>query len=148
MLITNTTKHKISEGKAVYGLLNAVPFTGFWTVFIGRYLAEANREIPVVLMIEGAEGLRNFEEIANAPGVDWLLEGAVDLSQSLGVAGEPFHSSVQDGITGLAETCRKADRHFCALPRNVEQLAHWRAQVFLLDEAVICTSGVHVQPIS
>ncbi|EAZ97702.1 HpcH/HpaI aldolase family protein [Marinobacter sp. ELB17] len=236
MLTTNTTKHKLSEGKAVYGLLNAVPSTwlvemigyagydfvildtehlstnpetvehmiraaecagitplvrvpgpdvgaiaraldsgaqgivvprvrnarearavvsmaryaplgergitggrttGFGTIPLGRYLAEANREILVVLMIEDTEGLSNCEEIANVPGVDWLLEGAVDLSQSLGVAGDPFHPSVQDAITGLAETCRKADRHFCALPRNAEQLAHWRvwdAQVFLLGE--------------
>ena len=233
MLTTNTAKHKLSEGKAVYGLLNAVPSTwlvemigyagydfvildterlstnpesvehmiraaecagiiplvrvpgpdvgaiaraldsgaqgivvprvrnagearaavsmarygplgergitggrttGFGTIPRGRYVAEANREILVVLMIEDTEGLRNCEEIANVPGVDWLLEGAIYLSQSLGVPGDP---SVQEAITGLAETCRKADRHFSALPRNAEQLAHWRAwgaQAFLLGE--------------
>ena len=236
MLTTNTTKYKLSEGKAVYGLLNAVPSpwlvemigyagydfvildtehlstnpetiehmiraaecagitplvrvpgpdvgaiahaldsgaqgivvprvrnagearaavsmaryapegargitggrtTGFGTIPLARYLEEANREVLVVLMIEDAEGLRNCEEIAGVPGVDWLLEGAVDLSQSLGVSGDPFHSSVQEAIAGLADTCRKADRHFCALPRNADQLAHWRAwgaQAFLLGE--------------
>lgn len=111
--------------------------TGFGTISLGRYLEEANREILVVLMIEDAEGLRNCKEIASVPGVDWLLEGAVDLSQSLGVPGDPLHPSVQEAITSLAETCRKADRHFCALPRNAEQLAHWRdwgAQAFLLGE--------------
>lgn len=88
-------------------------------------------------MIEDAEGLRNCEEIANVPGVDWLLEGAVDLSQSLGVAGDPFHPRVQKAITSVAAACRKTDRHFCALPRNAEQLDHWRtwgAQAFLLGE--------------
>ncbi|WP_148862858.1 HpcH/HpaI aldolase family protein [Marinobacter fonticola] len=111
--------------------------TGFGTLPLGRYLEQANREILVVLMIEDAEGLRNGEDIARVPGVDWLLEGAVDLSQSLGVPGEPLHPHVQEAIRGLAEACRTAGRHFCALPRTAEQLAHWRAwgaQAFLLGE--------------
>jgi 4-hydroxy-2-oxoheptanedioate aldolase len=64
------------------------------------------------LIIKGAEGLRNCEEIANVPGVDWLLEGAVDLSQSLGVAGDPFHPSVLACVAfnPLCLTCT------CALP--------------------------------
>ncbi|WP_417546310.1 HpcH/HpaI aldolase family protein [Marinobacter sp.] len=137
----------VEEARAVVSMARYAPLgergitggrtTGFGTIPLGRYLEKANREILVVVMIEDTEGIRNCEEIASVPGVDWLLEGAVDLSQSLGVPGDPFHPSVQEAIAGLAETCRKADRHFCALPRNAEQLAHWRAwgaQVFLLGE--------------
>lgn len=111
--------------------------TGFGTIPLATYLELANREILVVLMIEDQEGVDNSEDIARVAGVDWLLEGAVDLSQSLGVAGEPLHPKVQKAIASVAESCRKAGKHFCALPRNAEQLTHWHdrdTRPFLLGE--------------
>lgn len=111
--------------------------TGFGTLPLDQYLEKANREILVVLMIEDTEGLANSADIADVPGVDWLLEGAVDLSQSLGIPGDPFHPRVRAAIAELAETCRNGARQFCALPRNAGQLGEWKAwgaNCFLLGE--------------
>jgi 4-hydroxy-2-oxoheptanedioate aldolase len=135
------------EARAVVGMAHYAPLgergitggrtTGFGRIPLGQYLERANQEILVVLMIEDSEGLAHCAEIAAVPGVDWILEGAVDLSQSLGVPGDPFHPRVQEAIVNLADTCRRAERHFCALPRSPEQLANWRewgARTFLLGE--------------
>ena len=111
--------------------------TGFGTLPLKDYLALANQEVLIVLMIENQEGMDNREAILNVPGVDWVLPGAVDLSQSLGCPGEPFHPSVTEAITGLAESCLKSPVEFCALPRSPDQLSQWHewgGRVFLLGE--------------
>ena len=111
--------------------------TGFGTLPLKDYLSQANQEILIVLMIEDQEGMDNREAILGVPGVDWVLPGAVDLSQSLGCPGDPFHPSVNHAITELAASCRRCSVEFCALPRSPDQLTEWQewgAGVFLLGE--------------
>ena len=111
--------------------------TGFGTLPLKDYLQQANREILVVLMIEDLEGLKNRDAILSVPGVDWVLPGAVDLSQSLGCPGEPLHPKVTNAIDELASSCRDLPVDFCALPRTPDQLNQWHewgARVFLLGE--------------
>lgn len=111
--------------------------TGFGTLPLKEYLSQANREVLIVLMIEDQEGLDNREAILGVQGVDWVLPGAVDLSQSLGCPGDPFHPSVNAAVRALATSCRGRAVEFCALPRSPEQLTEWRAwgaRAFLLGE--------------
>ena len=72
--------------------------TGFGTLVLQGYIALANREIMVVPMIENKAGVENIDAIAAVPGIDMILEGAVDLSQSLGVPGQAQHPEVQSAI--------------------------------------------------
>ncbi len=53
-----------------------------------EHLASANRELLTILQIETVEGVRHAAEIAAVEGVDCVLVGPGDLSQSLGI---PFH---------------------------------------------------------
>ena len=111
--------------------------TGFGTLPLKDYLRQANQEVLIVLMIEDQEGIDNREAILGVPGVDWVLPGAVDLSQSLGCPGDPFHSSVNHAIAELAASCRGRPVEFCALPRSPDQLTEWQewgARAFLLGE--------------
>lgn len=111
--------------------------TGFGTLPLKDYLQRANREILVVLMIEDQEGLENRDAIMSVPGVDWVLPGAVDLSQSLGCPGEPLHPKVTEAIDAIARSCRGLQVEFCALPRTSAQLNEWHewgTRVFLLGE--------------
>lgn len=111
--------------------------TGFGTLPLKDYLRQANQEILIVLMIEDQEGIDNREAIMSVPGVDWVLPGAVDLSQSLGCQGDPLHSSVNHAIAELAASCRGRPVQFCALPRTPDQLTEWHewgARAFLLGE--------------
>ncbi|WP_171040659.1 HpcH/HpaI aldolase family protein [Marinobacter alexandrii] len=111
--------------------------TGFGTLPLKDYLHQANQEVLVVLMIEDLEGLENRDAIMSVPGVDWVLPGAVDLSQSLGCPGEPLHPKVTEAIDALARSCRGLPVEFCALPRTPDQLNEWHergTRVFLLGE--------------
>ncbi|WP_038910780.1 HpcH/HpaI aldolase family protein [Dickeya dadantii] len=95
---------------------------------LAEYVALANREIMLVAMIESAEGVRQAEAIAGVAGLDMILEGAADLSQSLGM---PWQTAAPPVQAALAEVRRAADAHgvtYCAIPRQHDDHARWREQ--------------------
>ncbi|MBC3885224.1 HpcH/HpaI aldolase family protein [Undibacterium griseum] len=111
--------------------------TGFGTLDLPAYMALANREVMVIAMIEDAAGVENIDAIASVPGIDMVLEGAIDLSQSLGVPGQAQHPTVQAAIRRVAATCAEHGVPFCAIPRADGQHATWceaGVRAFLLGD--------------
>lgn len=111
--------------------------TGFGTLNLPTYFARANETIMVVAMIEDREGVERLPEILSVPGIDLLLEGAVDLSQSLGVPGQMHHPEVRAAVELMARQCQAHGVPFCAVPRSPEQLQTWQAkniQAYLLGD--------------
>lgn len=111
--------------------------TGFGTIDLPTYFERANREITVMAMIEDKEGVDNLDAILSVAGIDMVLEGAIDLSQSYGVPGQAQHPSVQAAIDKIASTCSEYRVKFCAIPRVADQLDSWRArgvQAYLLGD--------------
>ena len=111
--------------------------TGFGTLPLAEYMALANREIMVVAMVEDGEGVRNAEAIAAVPGIDMLLEGAIDLSQSLGVPAQAQHPRVQEAVHRVAAACAVRGVPFCAIPRVDGQHEAWceaGVRAFLLGD--------------
>lgn len=102
--------------------------TGFGTLDLVSYMELANREIMVVAMIEDQNGVENIEEIASVPGIDMILEGAVDLSQSYGVPARPMEPIVQKAIQRVASGSHAQAVPFCAIPRAEGQFEAWRKQ--------------------
>jgi 4-hydroxy-2-oxoheptanedioate aldolase len=72
---------------------------------IPQWFARANEESAVLLMIEGAGGLRATEQILELPDLDGVFLGPVDLSHALGVPGDLEHPSVTEAATA---TIRRA----------------------------------------
>lgn len=101
------------------------------------YLVEANCGVMVWLMIEDIEGLQHLDEIAAVAGIDVLLEGAADLSQSLGLPWQTRHASVREGVATIHSAARRHGLHFCALPRAAEDHSAWRekgVQLFVVGD--------------
>ena len=111
--------------------------TGFGTVDLPTYFERANSEIMVVAMIEDKEGVDNLDAILAVAGIDMVLEGAIDLSQSYGVPGQAQHPTVQDSIETIAAACLQSQVPFCAVPRVADQLEAWTkrgVQAYLLGD--------------
>lgn len=111
--------------------------TGFGTLALPAYFERANRELMVVAMIEDRAGVEAIAEILAVPGIDMVLEGAMDLSQSLGVPGEAQHPEVLAAVARVARACRAQGLPFCAVPRHPGQYPQWReqgVQAFLLGD--------------
>lgn len=54
----------------------------------------ANEQMFLGVLVEGEEGIKNLEQIANVPGLDMVYLGLYDLSQAVGVPGELNHPKV------------------------------------------------------
>jgi 4-hydroxy-2-oxoheptanedioate aldolase len=70
-----------------------------------EWFAEANREVAVFLMVEGASGVADLPAILETPNLDGIFIGPVDLSHSLGVPGEVGHPKVIETIEEVIAAC-------------------------------------------
>ena len=100
--------------------------TGFGTLSLPDYINKANQEIMLTLMIENTEGVAALPDIVKLSGVDMILEGALDLSLSMGHGVNFNHSNVQKTIFQMAQLCQQENVIFCAIPRLPNQLPIWR----------------------
>ena len=71
---------------------------------LAEYIKEANRETAVICQCETKEGLDNLEEIVQVPGVDIIMIGPMDLSQSLGIPGQYDHPLEEEAIAQAKRT--------------------------------------------
>ena len=85
-----------------------------------------NDELLIILQIESAAGVRNAAEIAAVPGVDCLLVGPGDLSQSFGVTWEFEHPAVWEAIRSTFEATRLAGKIAGIMPAGVEHAVRCR----------------------
>lgn len=73
-----------------------------------EFVARSNDRILVAGMVEGPQGLAQFDAIGEVEGLDVLFVGPMDLSLSLGHGGDPEHPEVVDTIGKLR--ARAAER--------------------------------------
>lgn len=109
-----------------YGLIDPV-----------EYLASANAEIMVIPLIEDAEGVDGIDEILAGGGVDMVLTGPGDLSQSYGVPWQTRDPEVQEAVGRVQAACVERGVPFAAMCRTPEKQLEWRGagvRAFVLGE--------------
>jgi len=83
-------------------------------------LAGLNRETFVLVQIEDFEGVDAIEDIIGTDGIDGILVGPGDLSQSYGVAKQYGHEKVLAAHERVGEACRAAGKWWGAPGLNPE----------------------------
>ncbi|RIM08789.1 siderophore biosynthesis protein SbnG, partial [Staphylococcus cohnii] len=78
--------------------LNGGRMAKFGEIPLTDYMANANNKIIVMAMIEDQEGISAIEEIVQVDGLDMIIEGAADLSQSFGMPWETSSEVVQSAL--------------------------------------------------
>lgn len=129
--------------------LNAGRSARFGGLDLAAHLQQANDEVVVVAMIEDRQGMAALDEILAVPGIDLVLEGAADLSQSLGRPWQTRHPEVRAALRQIQATAAARAVPFCAIPRVVEDLGAWLehgVRVFVLgDERGITFRALQAQ---
>jgi 4-hydroxy-2-oxoheptanedioate aldolase len=69
-----------------------------WGVSNLEYLAAANEAVLNVILIESLAGVEALEEIVEVPGLDVVAVARGDLSQNLGLAGQPEHPRMREVV--------------------------------------------------
>jgi 2-keto-3-deoxy-L-rhamnonate aldolase RhmA len=91
------------------------------------YVANANKNIAVIMQIEHIEGVKNIEAIVTVPGIDALFVGPYDLSGSMGKIGQVKDPGVQQQIDRVRQVCGDAGMAtgiFTANPEDVKTFIH------------------------
>lgn len=71
------------------------------------YIEWANRETMVVIQIETRKGLENVEEILKVPGLDAVMIGPFDLSQSLGIPADTRDPRMEKAFRRIIGACQQ-----------------------------------------
>lgn len=100
---------------------------GFGKSLLAEYVVQANKEVMVVAMIESRRGVEQIEAICGVPGLDMVLEGAADLSQSLGVTWQTAHPDVIQALEHIQRTTREHRIPYCAFLRQPDAKGRWQA---------------------
>jgi 4-hydroxy-2-oxoheptanedioate aldolase len=72
------------------------------------YLRNANGQQMVIIQIEHTQAIENLDAILRVEGVDVVFIGANDLSASMGLLGQPHHPKVQEVISRVLASARRA----------------------------------------
>lgn len=97
--------------------LNATSHTRYGRDDLVRFTSVAQKCTLVVAMIENREGIENVDEIAAVEGIDVLLAGAADLSQSVGLPWQTHHPDVRKKVLLVRAAAERHNKIFCGLPR-------------------------------
>jgi 2-keto-3-deoxy-L-rhamnonate aldolase RhmA len=73
-----------------------------------EYVAAANRQLFVAVMIETVEALADIDAIVGVPGLDSVVIGPWDLSGSMGMLGEVEHPRVLEAVDRIVASARSA----------------------------------------
>ncbi|SEN05430.1 HpcH/HpaI aldolase family protein [Lihuaxuella thermophila] len=102
----------------------------------------ANREVMCIPMIEDREAMENLDEILSVGGIDFVLEGAADLSASYGIPWETRHPLIRQALLTLQERAAAWGVPYGAIPRTKEDLKDWwekGVRIFVVgDDRGIC----------
>ena len=76
------------------------------------FMQSENPKILTIAQIELSEAIDNIDAIAAVEGIDALLLGPADLSNSLGVSGQFNHPLMDEAIQKVADAAKKHDKIF------------------------------------
>ncbi|WP_035764481.1 aldolase/citrate lyase family protein, partial [Arthrobacter sp. H20] len=111
--------------------------SGFGLIDPAEYIARANEEIMVIPLIEDAAGVDAIDGILAGGGVDLIIPGPADLSQSYGLPWQTRHPVVLDALDSLHAACVEHGVPFCPISRTPESHDSWRqagVSAFILGE--------------
>lgn len=72
-----------------------------------EFVEWSNENTLVWLLLESAEALQNFEEIASVEGVHAAMLGPFDLAHAIDLPGQPRHPDVRAGYAKLMQTAKE-----------------------------------------
>jgi 4-hydroxy-2-oxoheptanedioate aldolase len=108
------------------------------------YMREANAAILCIVQVESGKAVANAAAIAAATGVDGIVIGPGDLSQSLGHPGQPEHPEVRAAIAQAITAARQVGRWAgtVATPATAAQLRQLGVQLHLVVATAVIAQAV------
>lgn len=115
IVVPNIGSRKEAEAAAAYsrfapaGTRGACPCVRANQYGLGdeSYYMKANRDVALIALVEGVEGIKHFDEIISVPGIDAIYIGPVDLSISMGLNGQIYHPKVIEAMVRMVDMAKE-----------------------------------------
>ena len=119
---------------------------GYGTMNAAEYAKVANENIMTIVYCETVEGINNLDAMLTVPNLDVLWMGPMDLSQALGVTGQPNHPKVVAAMDDIIARCRNKGVAVGTIAPDAETSRHLLAKGVQLiglssDQAMIVNYG-------
>lgn len=98
---------------------------GYGIIPPAEYAVIANENIMTICYCETKEALENLDEMVKIDGIDVIFIGPYDLSQALGVTGNPMDERVQKAIEMIVEKSVKNGKQVGILAADGEQAKYY-----------------------
>lgn len=122
------------------------PHTGFRRLDAAAYMEEANRETVIVCQMESPLGVKNLDAILSVKGVDGVLIGPNDMTQSMGILNQLDHPEYLALVERVMETCSRHNKFSGISGKNLPalreyakkgmRLLQWGTDISLLMDAI------------
>lgn len=86
----------------------------------------ANDHNLIIAQVESQLGIDNIEDIISTDGIDGVIIGPFDLSDSLGCIGQITSEPVTAAIGKVVDACKKYNKPSGIHTGNIEQLHYWK----------------------
>ncbi len=86
----------------------------------------ANDHNLIIAQIESREGVENIDGIISTDGIDGVIIGPFDLSDSLDCIGQITSGAVTEAIGKVVEACKKHGKPSGIHTGNIDQLHYWK----------------------
>ena len=81
---------------------------GYGSMDAAEYARKANENVMTIVYCETVQGIENLDAMLAVPNLDVMWMGPMDLSQALGVTGQPKHPKVVAAMDDIIARCKKA----------------------------------------
>jgi 2-keto-3-deoxy-L-rhamnonate aldolase RhmA len=91
------------------------------------YLARADEEVAVLVMIESAAAVASIDAILKTPGLDGIMVGPADLAVTMGHLSELGHPDVRAAIVSVRDACERHSVPFGIFAATEQAAREWSA---------------------
>jgi 4-hydroxy-2-oxoheptanedioate aldolase len=123
---TNAIKQSFFYPLGERGLCRFVRAAEYSSKSKENYLLDSSNDVQITLQIEGSAGIKNIDEILSVPGVQSIMIGPYDLSQSLGIPGEIWNKVVVEEMMKIIKKCKKMKIKVGTFTDTIEGLKFWK----------------------
>ncbi len=92
---------------------------------IDEFITAANREVTIIISIEGRAAIEHLDEVIAVRGIDVVFFGPYDLSNALGVPGQIFHPVVVEKLKSSVQKVKRVGIAPGVFAETVEAALRW-----------------------
>ena len=104
------------------------------------YIARADDEVAVFVMVESADAVANIDAVLRTPGLDGIMVGPADLAVTMGHLNDFSHPDVAARIADVRAACQRNSVPFGIFAATEQAARRWAA-----DGASFMTIGADTQ---